>query len=195
MLYSNRKPEYQLAENNCTQRPIIFLNKMGLRPEMNFNVVCNPVDKNKPAFIYRDDARTKDGFRGEILELDAPAKIGCIGIDETFYAANSNYKLGPSYKGYRDLNNGQISYYQDATLIKPFNGMGGVYTLSSNVESAMLVDPMGANLPQYYKTPISSTLNSVSKDQATRDALYHREDLMSRQQSLYNRTDWSYYNN
>jgi hypothetical protein len=59
------------------------------------------------------------------------------------------------------------------------------------VDKTIRIDPMDSVKPEYIKTPVTSTLHHVSRDQQTRDALFFREDLMSRQQNLYNRTSWT----
>ena len=49
---------------------------------------------------------------------------------------------------------------------------------------------MGNPKPNYSKY-VNSTLKSVVDDQFARDQLSFREELMSRQQNLYNRTSWT----
>jgi hypothetical protein len=84
--------------------------------------------------------------------------------------------------------NGNIAYYADASVSQPF--YDPVYTLSSTVTKRVLLDPMTNPKPDYSKR-VDSTLNSVVNDQFARDQLSFREDLMSRQQNLYNRTSWT----
>jgi hypothetical protein len=90
---------------------------------------------------------------------------------------------------YDDIKNGQITYYTDSSTDQPF--YAPVYTLSSTVDKVIRKDPMDSVKPEYIRTPITSTMNSVSRDQFTKDALSHREDIMSLQQNLYNRTKWT----
>ena len=169
------QPEYLVVENPCT----------GCNP------IGNPGLVGTEGFVYPCDGRMKDS-RGMELTLDRPAVVGFNGnfMRDTYYRSYKNYRN--FYSGYKDMNNGQIAYYVDTSISKPFNG--SVYTISSTVDKTVFVDPMGSHKPTYIKTPISSTLNSFSEDQSTRDQLSFREDLMSRQQGLYNRTSWVNFN-
>jgi hypothetical protein len=58
------------------------------------------------------------------------------------------------------------------------------------VTKQVLTDPMTNPKPDYSKT-VGHTLRSVVNDQYARDQLSFREELMSRQQNLYNRTSWT----
>ena len=124
--------------------------------------------------------------RGMRLELDQPAKIGAVDMDDVYKVNNKGY--GGVYKTYSDINNGNIAYYVDQSVSQPF--FNPVYTLSSNVEKNILLDPMNNPKPDYNKT-VQSTLYGVVNDQYARDQLSFREELMSRQQNLYNRTSWT----
>jgi len=167
------------------------VNKNGLIP-VNCDVkkVANPYFGNgqKPfGYFYPFDGRTIDVIRNIPLVLDKKAESGSVHMDDVAYFDNRNY--GSNYKSYKDIKNGQITYYTDSSVNQPF--VNPVYILSSTVDKVIRKDPMDSIKPEYIKNPISSTLNYVSKDQATRDALSHREDIMSRQQNLYNRTKWT----
>jgi hypothetical protein len=124
--------------------------------------------------------------RGLSLILDKPAQIGAVDMDSTLYIDNSGY--GGFYNGYGDMNNGQITYYADSSVSQPF--FNPVYTISSNISKNILIDPMDSYKPYYSKNPTTSTLHNISNDQFTRDQLSFREDIMSRQQNLYNKTSW-----
>jgi hypothetical protein len=164
---------------------INFLNNLGLYAMPDYKIMkkCNGGN----GYFYGSDGRVVDAARDIRMVLDAPAKVGAVNMDMTAYINNKDY--GGIYNTYSDLNNGQIAYYVDSSISQPF--FEPVYTLSSYVDKTIRVDPMDSPKPEYIKTPISTTLNSVSKDQATRDQLSFREDLMSRQQNLYNRTSWT----
>jgi hypothetical protein len=162
-----------------------FLNKIGLRNAPNYTIVKNEVLRDCCGYQYPNDGRMKDA-RGMEITLDRPAQIGWVGMDETLNIDNSNYRN--FYDNYEQMNNAQISYYVDKSISHPF--FGPVYALSSTVDKTIFVDPMGSHKPTYFKNPISSSLNNVSADQATRDQLSFRDDIMSKQQGLYNRTSW-----
>jgi len=167
------------------------INKNGLIP-VNCDVkkVANPYCGKNPkakGYFYPFDGRTIDVIRNIPLVLDKPAESGSVRMDDVAYFDNRNY--GSKYNSYKDIKNGQITYYTDSSTDQPF--INPVYILSSTVDKVIRKDPMDSVKPEYIKNPISSTLNYVSKDQNTRDALFHREDIMSRQQNLYNRTKWT----
>lgn len=136
-------------------------------------------------FTYPNDGRMRDQ-RGLLLVLDKPSQIGAVDMDDTFDMNNSRY--GGVYESYNNINNGQITYYADSSVSQPF--FNPVYTISSNVDKNIFIDPMDSHKPEYVKVPISTTLNNISNDQFTRDQLFFREDIMSKQQSLNNRKSW-----
>lgn len=173
---------------NYQPRSTNLLNRIGLEAVPGFTMTK---DGNSTLFFYPNDGRTRDNFRGMEIQLDKPSYSGSVPLDQISSFDNSNYKF-TSYSGYQDLNNGQIAYYIDPSLAQPFNG--SVYTISGVTEKKMFVDPMGANKPQYKKIPYTSTMNAVSKYQDTRDALSHREDLMSLQSRKRNEQSYVYFN-
>lgn len=169
-----------LKPMNGQDQNVSFLNKLGLTPMTDYHV-----NKSTGTYVYGWDSRMVDA-RGMRLELDQPAKIGAVDMDDVYKIDNSGY--GGVYPTYVAMNNGNISYYVDKSVSQPF--FDPVYTLTSNVEKQIFMDPMTNPKPEYTKT-VQSTLNSVVNDQYARDQLSFREELMSRQQNLYNRTSWT----
>jgi hypothetical protein len=139
----------------------------------------------KETYVYGWDSRMVDA-RGMRLELDQPAKVGAVNMDDVYKIDNSGY--GGVYSDYTAINNGQIAYYVDKSISQPF--FDPVYTLTSTVDKQILLDPMNNPKPDYSKS-VNSSLHSVVKDQSSRDQLSFREELMSRQQNLYNRSSWT----
>jgi len=179
----NISDNYEVMNNRPAQ--LGFMNKIGLTDAPNYTTVKNQVLRDCCGYQYPGDGRMKDS-RGLEITLDKPAQIGWVDMDQTLDIDNSNYRN--FYDNYEQMNNGQISYYIDKSISQPF--FAPVYALSSTVDKTIFVDPMGSHKPTYFKKPISTTLHNVSKDQATRDQLAFRDDIMSLQQSLYNRTSW-----
>lgn len=163
---------------------IRFENNLGLTQMPDYKIVENGIG-GKGVF-YPSDGRIIDSVRNMRTILDKPAETGFVDMNKVSTFDNRNY--GGPYKTYSDIKNGQISYYTDPGTSQPF--FSPVYTLTSTVDKTIFKDPMDSVKPQYYKKPITSTLHNVSNDQFTRDQLFFREDLMSRQQNLYNRTSW-----
>jgi len=157
-----------------------FLNRLGLTPMTDYHRHADGT------YFYGWDSRTVDAARGLRTMLDQPAKVGAVHMDDVYKIDNSGY--GGVYPTYGAMNNGNISYYVDQSVSQPF--FDPVYTLSSTVDKSVLMDPMNNPTPQYTKT-LDSTLYSVVNDQYARDQLSFREELMSRQQNLYNKTSWT----
>lgn len=166
-----------------------WLNRLGLTQMPDYKLRENPYNKfgNGVGYYYPSDGRVQDPRRNIKMVLDKPAEVGSVDMDLVSTFDNSNY--GGIYKSYEDIKNGQIAYYVDQSQSQPFEYP--IYTLSSMVDKVIRKDPMDSVKPEYIKTPITSTLHEISNDQSTRDALFFREDIMSRQQNLYNRTNWS----
>jgi hypothetical protein len=181
---------YQLM--NETDRNVKNINKNGLIPvQCGYVKVATPYcDKKNPAgkgYFYPNDGRVIDPIRNIPLILDRLAESGSVHVNDVAKFDNTNY--GSKYKSYSDIKNGQITYYTDSSTDQPF--YAPVYTISSTVDKVIRKDPMDSVKAEYIRTPITTTMNSVSRDQFTKDALSHREDLMSLQQNLYNRTKWT----
>lgn len=170
---SNYEPMNRQPQND------VFLNRLGLTPMTDYHLTKDG------KYQYGWDSRTVDA-RGMRLVLDQPAMVGAIDMDDVYKIDNSGY--GGVYQTYSDINNGNIAYYVDKSVSQPF--FDPVYTLSSTVNKNILLDPMTNPKPDYSKT-VNSTLKSVVNDQYARDQLTFREELMSRQQNLYNRTSWT----
>jgi hypothetical protein len=188
-LYRVNNQYHLMAEMDMDREDI---NTNGLTPvNCGLKRISTPYANNKnpmaKSYYYPNDGRFIDTVRNIPLLLDRPAESGSVKMDDTAYFDNRNY--GAKYKDYRDIHNGQITYYIDKSTEHPF--YAPVYTLSSTIDKVIRKDPMDSVRTEYIKKPITSTLHHVSKDQFTRDTLAHREDLMSLQQSLYNRTKWS----
>lgn len=167
---------------NRQNQNVEFINRLGLTPMMDYHLKEN---NGKETYVYGWDSRMVDA-RGMRLELDQPAKVGAVNMDDVYKIDNSGY--GGVYKNYMEMNNGQIAYYVDQSVSQPF--FDPVYTLTSTVDKEILLDPMTNPKPDYSKS-VNSTLNSVVNDQYARDQLSFREEIMSRQQNLYNRTSWT----
>lgn len=144
---------------------------------------------NNTYYTYPMDGRTQDS-RGMKMIFDKPSQSTWVPMDEVDRIDNRDYKA--FYNNYSQMNNGSMGYYFDTSISQPF--YGPIYTLSSTVDKTVLVDPMESHKPQYFKKPLGSTQNNISRDQATKDNLTWREDLISRQQAKYNKTSWTNFN-
>ena len=168
---------------NHEKQQISFLNKLGLTPMTDYHITKD--EEGKQTYFYGFDSRMVDA-RGMRMSLDKPAMVGAVDMDDVYKIDNSGY--GGVYQTYGDINNGNIAYYVDQSVSQPF--FDPVYTLSSTVNKTVIMDPMTNPKPEYSKM-VDSTLRSVVDDQYARDQLTFREELMTRQQDLYNRTSWT----
>ena len=173
----------QYQPMNRQSQNTTFLNRLGLTPMTDYTKHTDAYGND--TYSYGSDSRMVDA-RGMRLELDQPAKVGAVHMDDVYKIDNSGY--GGVYQTYSAMNNGNIAYYVDSAVSQPF--FDPVYTLSSTVTKQVLTDPMTNPKPDYSKT-VGQTLRSVVNDQYARDQLSFREELMSRQQNLYNRTSWT----
>lgn len=185
-LYNISSSYRVMEERDKSDERLHFINPLGLYAMPDYKIAPNPIGGS--GYHYVQDGRVVDAPRGIRMVLDQPAKVGAVDMDQVSTFDNRNY--GGRYQTYSDIKNGQIAYYINEDIAQPF--FNPVYTVSSYVDKTIRVDPMNSVKPEYVRTPISSTMHSVSKDQSTRDALSFREDLMSRQQNLYNRTSWTH---
>lgn len=125
---------------------------------------------------------------GQAITLDRPPLWSQIPLSTIYDKQYEGY--GKNYKGYRDINTGQIQYYYDKSDADPY--FQPVYTIQSYVTHNVFKDPMDATKPYYYKRPVNETLRNVSDYQETRDTLSFREDIMSKQSELMNRSSWTH---
>lgn len=132
------------------------------------------------------DARLVDA-RGERTVLDRPSLQGSIPLNSIYDKQYKDY--GKNYKNYRGVNTGQIQYYLDKSIGDPY--FQPLYTIRSNTVARVFKDPMDSLKPYYDKIPDQRTLNNLSCDQNTRDVLSFREDIISKQSSLMNRSKYT----
>lgn len=127
----------------------------------------------------------QDGLK---ITLDRPPLWGQVDLKNIYDKQYEGY--GKNYKGYRDINTGQIQYYYDKSDADPY--FQPLYTIQSHVTHSVFKDPMDSLKPYYYKRPVNETLRNVSEYSETRDTLSFREDLMSKQSELMNRSNWTH---
>ena len=142
----------------------------------------DPLQSTKSKFyVTYHDARVLDPRRNILQKFDRVP-----GISE--YDNSQSYKTS-GYRGYDSIQLGDIEYYVDNELKDPY--FNPVFTLGSDVEQSVFIDPMGSHKSQYERVPKSKTLLHVSDYQSTRDQLAFREDLISRQMAIPNQQRFS----
>ena len=132
---------------------------------------------------------------GQVLTLDNPPitsgmKLSRVSVDPMLDG------YGQGYKGYEDVNAGQIMYYIDHSIEDPF--FVPTFALSAEATGLLYRDPMGAMKPQYDRVPLRrddplgpQRNNYVGGLSWMQDSLEQREDIMARQMSRSNQERWS----
>ncbi len=130
------------------------------------------------------DSRLIDTPRGGFSQyLDRPPYTGEVLLKHIYDPELDGY--GKNYKNYQTVNGGQIMYYVDKDLLPTYSLP--VYTIRSRVDASVFQTPMGGLWPQYSKEPLTKDSRYISPQQFTRDMVYHREDIMSRQAARFTR--------
>lgn len=173
-----------------TTGPLLINSKCSkyLNDEIGMKTVHNFFQKTKNGPYYSFDPRMTSPATNQEMPLNVPPKSSKVLLQNVY--DNSLVKYGQKYNSYSDVNTGQIQYYTSRDLSNPL--IHPVFTIQSNVEKDMFVDPMGSSSPQYLRTPKTKNNRNVSDYQYMRDSLEHREDIISKQMdSGRYRTDWA----
>lgn len=168
-----------INSKNCTK----YLNdETGMKTVHNFF----QINENGPYYSY--DPRIRSPATGQEMPLNVPPKSSKVLLQNVYN--NSLIKYGQHYNTYADINTGQIQYYTSKDLSNPL--IHPVFTIQSNVQKDMFVDPMGSSSPQYTRNPKTKNNRNISDYQYMRDSLEHREDIISKQMdSGRYMTDWA----
>lgn len=150
--------------------------------------------EKKKTYVTNDPRLISASHSGQILPLDRPPINESIKLSEIYTNPDMKY-YGQEYKTYSDINAGQILYYYDHSiedaLYEP------IFENNARVEASVYKDPMSAMKPEYNRIPIINTnvLNTKKNTPGVlswiRDSQESREDIMSKQMSLFNRTKYS----
>lgn len=144
---------------------------------------CATGNQSDVVWTSPDPRLQSSAHNGTRITLDSPPLNGKLGPYE-IYQDRPGY--GSNYKDYTDINGGQISYYIDTQLAKPFISQN--FTGPAGVLLDNYYDPMGTYKPHYYRLPERKCGNSCLS--FIDDTNYHRQDLLSRQ--LWKRNQTSY---
>lgn len=117
------------------------------------------------------------------LQLNRAPYTGDVRLNEIYTEKLDNY--GQNYTNYKDVNAGQIVYYVDNDISDTLSLPN--FTIRSDVKNTMFKTPMGGLWPTYEATPFTKDNTYVSPQQFTRDTVFQREDIMSRQMAKMNR--------
>jgi len=131
---------------------------------------------------------------GQVTFLDRPPltgkpKDGNLSLDKSL----DNY--GQFYRTYKDIKEGDITYYFDESRIDPY--YNPLFTISSKVTKTLFKDPMGSVKPEYGRTPlVNRDMMNTTRDNyqgglsSIMDSNSHREDIMAKQMVKINQSRW-----
>ena len=141
---------------------------------------------NSPYYSF--DPRIRSPATNQEMPLNTPPQSSKVWLQNIYN--NSLTKYGQNYDSYKDVNTGQISYYTSRDLSNPL--IHPLFSIESNINQTMFIDPMGSTTPQYNRTPKMLHNRNISDYQFMRDELEQREDIISKQMdgNRY-RTDWA----
>jgi hypothetical protein len=139
-------------------------------------------DKDCCGYTKKNDGRLSSA-RSTSMTLDMPPYEGDVPLNKVYSEKLNDIKTG-FYKNYEDIKSGQIIYYDDNELSKPFYNPN--FILESDVNYIMYKDPMGSIKPVYEKNITSSC--QIKGPKWLTYSTHHREDLMSKQMNVMNQT-------
>lgn len=151
------------------------------------NATCACENGTVPSAVTSFDPRLVYSLRGnEPLTLNQPPYTGSVRLNRIYNKRWDPY--GKHYQNYKDIDGGQIMYYLDREINRPFKQP--VSTITSKVEPYIYQTPMTSYWPQYKKTPLSRDCRYLSEQQFTRDTVRNREELMALQSGKRLRQQW-----
>ena len=167
---------------------------------------------NKTLAFDGNNQKLIDAMRAQKLILDRPnftrqIQVGDAVKDEIYTKEYSKY--GQSYTNYTDMNTGDIQYYVDPSIMRPY--YDPVFTTPASVNTVNVKDPMDVVKPEYRRNSLASykwkycptkyecmNNNSNKKcdifdlydgcDSRTHDELEFRQELMEKQQRKINQS-------
>ena len=140
------------------------------------------------------DPRLKNNATGDLITLDT------LPIDSSMKLADiPSAKVldgyGQNYKTYKDINAGQIMYYDSKAIEEPYYSPN--FVSSAFTTGYLFKDPMGAIKPYYDRVPVADDpLVGEKRDSYEgglswiQDSGNFRQDIMSKQMGLRNRQRW-----
>ena len=141
--------------------------------------------------VVSNDPRLSSAFHnGQVLTLDTPPVTGGVRLKDV-YTLPSLKNYGRQYNTYKDIKAGQIVYYIDESIQKPY--FSPVFSNESIDVDDVYIDPMGSFRPVYKRMPIKhdnkegyeGCLSSIE------DTGEYREDLIALQMRKINRQKYS----
>ena len=105
----------------------------------------------KTQFASMDPRLISSQHTGQVLTLSSKPITGEVKLADISRDKTLNY-YGQNYKTYKDINAGQILYYNDESIQEPLFKPN--FVTSSKVKGFLYKDPMGAIKPSYSRKPL-----------------------------------------
>lgn len=183
--------ERKEIDSSRTLNPDVWKNKEA----SNFFITPpNTVSLGRDNYSTAYDGRLINAARGgQLTDLDSIPMSVDLTPKEIMDDKSLDY-YGQNYKGYEDVNAGQIKYHIDKDLVGPYHETN--FQIPCEIKGYIYKDPMGALKPEYYRKPTVSpncplepvkTMGCLSD---MHDSICHREDIMSRQMRKRNQQRW-----
>jgi len=142
-----------------------------------------------------NDPRQFDTLRDQKIPLDRPPADGNVHLVDVYNPKWNGY--GSGFKGYEDINDGDITYYLDRSISDAF--YHPVYSEPCKETTVLYRDPMGGCRTQHTRTPLINTANPTITTAERypyclswlQDSQSQREDIISWQQRKHNESKWS----
>ena len=137
------------------------------------------------------DPRTFNSPRSEYLYLNRPP----LYVKNTqplndIYGESNNVKTG-YYNSYKDIKGGGLIYYTDLDNDLPYTSPN--FQIQSFNRPSVLKDPMDSTKTYYIRVPIPSEKQEISEYSFDRDQMEFREDLISKQQDVFLKNNYTSY--
>lgn len=159
-----------------------YLNKLNLF-DNDFSPMECKFPCNQITWTSSDPRLQSSAHNGTRITLDRPPLSGKIQETEV-YCARPGY--GYRYNNYSDIGGGQINYYVDKSLARPF--ISELFRGKSLIAKNNYKDPMGSCKPHYRRKQIQDCSNCLSW---ITDSENHRQDLLSKQLWRRNQSNWA----
>lgn len=143
------------------------------------------------------DPRLIDVARGgQVMILDVPPQSHEIDLSCIYNNSLKNY--GDDYKTYTDVSYGDVLYYNDVSIEKPF--FSPVFVNPSTVKGELMQTPMSSLEPQYKRFTQRENALITKRPKGSygesglsfiHDSQEQREDIISKQMSQINKQRWA----
>lgn len=128
---------------------------------------------NNYALAYADPRLISAAHSGERIRFDEPARDGSVCMKNV---PDYRYGYGPNYPSYSAIGGGDVFYYYDSDIGRPF--IRPLFDADALVARVDYVDPMGSYKPHYYRQT-----DKVAGPGLTwlRDSQFQRNDIIASQ--------------